>query len=439
MAPTPARSTLPLMAALCVACGGDGPTPTAAPTPTDTAASPTAAPTAAPTSMAASTPTAAGETGAPTPTAAPLTRLVGAPAPAAEAPPVDLYPSEGPVTAVLGAAGQVWVGTMDGVARAGLTGPELVEVWAEAGEPTATGAVRQLAARAEGVLVLAEAGLFHSGQGVLLYSPLSLALDGLDVGAVAVAGEGASEVVWIGAADGLYRCTTSLLERIDVPGVSGGPLALAVDGDHVWVSWPEGLVDLDPTAWTYRLERRVAGGTSVVVADGEVWVGSLAGLYHVGEELTWYSLDHTGLGVPIGALAADPAGGVLVGLDGRVARVDAGGAVEVAEVDGAPRGIGVDGIGDLWVGTAAGVSAVRIGTPISFAGDVAPLLGAQCNGCHWDSAVGPRHDFTDYNQVVPLADDVLERVLTGQMPPSGPLPAADVDTLVGWYETGLNP
>ncbi len=104
---------------------------------------------------------------------------------------------------------------------------------------------------------------------------------------------------------------------------------------------------------------------------------------------------------------------------------------------------------------AIGVSVASAQTPVDYDKDVRPILAANCFGCH-----GPRQQQSglrldlrqnalrggDYGVVIvpgKAADSKLIKRLIGsevglQMPPTGPLPQHEIDTLRTWIDAGAD-
>ncbi len=101
-----------------------------------------------------------------------------------------------------------------------------------------------------------------------------------------------------------------------------------------------------------------------------------------------------------------------------------------------PRRLVVDKVGDAWLGEGQSLTKLALGTPLSFAVDVRPVLHAYCAECHEAAKNGaPKIDFDSYDVSVSLADALIKRVTDGTMPPvSYPkkLPKETVQLLVEW-------
>ena len=78
----------------------------------------------------------------------------------------------------------------------------------------------------------------------------------------------------------------------------------------------------------------------------------------------------------------------------------------------------------------------------SWATDVQPIFEASCAGgrCHGPSPGGGRVDLSTYEGWRQKASRVRERLLRGEMPPSGPpLDSATIDIVIDWIEGGMRP
>ena len=78
----------------------------------------------------------------------------------------------------------------------------------------------------------------------------------------------------------------------------------------------------------------------------------------------------------------------------------------------------------------------------SWAADIEPIFAASCAGgrCHGPSPSGGRIDLSTYDGWRQKASRVRERLLRGEMPPSGPpLDSATIDVVIDWIEGGMRP
>ena len=73
-----------------------------------------------------------------------------------------------------------------------------------------------------------------------------------------------------------------------------------------------------------------------------------------------------------------------------------------------------------------------------FSADVAPIISSQCatSGCH-DATASGGIVLQNYAQISAAKDRIQTRALTEKtMPPSGPLPAAQVNAIQCWINSG---
>jgi hypothetical protein len=102
----------------------------------------------------------------------------------------------------------------------------------------------------------------------------------------------------------------------------------------------------------------------------------------------------------------------------------------------------------LFVTSASLFAAAKQESPVTFHKDVAPILRANCQGCHRPGEIAPM-SFGSYSEVRPWAEAIKESVLLKRMPPwfadpntgvhfknDRSLNKTDIDTLVRWAESG---
>ncbi len=344
--------------------------------------------------------------------------------------------------------GIIVVGTPDGLL--GLFGLELVElaVYPDPGEPLTTGAIKAITVRDNGILVAAEQGLFHTFESALLYSPLSAAVDGLDIVAMSSTGSGESEEIWLATDDGLARVHDGLLEMIDFPGESLSPTAVAATADRVLVAFETNLYELEIEELTYQILAgdfgsitgiQAAGQEFIVACERGLLVRQADGTYH------HYTLRDEGAGAAVDAVSYDSnSQGVGLYEDGLLS-LASGSPEGLVTLDPptAGRTLAVDDYGNAWVGTSTELVGWMVGDVVGFESEVSPILDQNCGYCHTAGVSGaPKQDFTNYGVAVAMADSIVNRVSTGLMPPGAPLFTSspdDYETLIRWYTTGMNP
>jgi hypothetical protein len=77
-------------------------------------------------------------------------------------------------------------------------------------------------------------------------------------------------------------------------------------------------------------------------------------------------------------------------------------------------------------------------SPATFNADVFPLITSKCaiSGCHDETASGG-HIFQSYNEISSAKDHIYNMaVINKAMPPTGPLPANEINILRCWIEGG---
>jgi hypothetical protein len=78
------------------------------------------------------------------------------------------------------------------------------------------------------------------------------------------------------------------------------------------------------------------------------------------------------------------------------------------------------------------------GVPASFSADILPIIVTKCRipSCH-NAAASGGHFFQSFDDVYAAKDRIhLRVVIQKSMPPSGPLPQAEIDKLKCWIENG---
>jgi hypothetical protein len=331
----------------------------------------------------------------------------------------------------LGAAGsRVVIGTAGGAWDAGEALAPL-EPWDGDG---AIGAVALLAATETGVLVVADAGTFHTFGPGLVPAPDAALLDGIGLAGIDVPALGQ---LLLRAERGLGLVTAEGLRWLAVDGESGAPTAAQRAGNVVLAAWGERLYELDLGSGELT---RVPYDTGAVHAmapgrDGAVYLGTARGLVQrdaVGA-YTLYTLGGVLEPTALAYYAKD--GTFAAGRDGVVVASPADGVRGLARLDAAAPIAAADARGRLWIGDGEAVTAYPWGTPIGFAADVAPILASYCLGCHENGDGGaPVLPLSDQEAVGALGDLLLARIGSGQMPPAGfPRPARhELDLVAGW-------
>ena len=79
------------------------------------------------------------------------------------------------------------------------------------------------------------------------------------------------------------------------------------------------------------------------------------------------------------------------------------------------------------------------GVDISYAANVHPIITAKCatnSGCHGDGSVNGPGPLTDYSKVKAAASRIKAAVVSGIMPKTGTISAAQIQTIKCWADNG---
>ena len=79
------------------------------------------------------------------------------------------------------------------------------------------------------------------------------------------------------------------------------------------------------------------------------------------------------------------------------------------------------------------------GVAISFAANVNPIISTKCatnSGCHGAGSANGPGPLTSYDLVKAHASDIKSAVVSGRMPKTGSITAAQVNTIKCWAENG---
>lgn len=354
--------------------------------------------------------------------------------------------------------GAVAVGTSDGVLKGSLVTNVLepLLVVPTGDEPTGTGAVTQLPLRPSGGLfAVAERGLFHDGQGVLLYSPLN-ATPGLannPVLGLDAAGGADAEELWIRTKNSAFYVAGGKITGFEVKDAAGTaqPVSSLVGLDRnraFAVAGGEAYeIDLEAASVTVVAEGIGPVHEAARAEDGTVYIASDTGLYvrdPVKGEISVHTFTPTNVdGAQVLHVAAS-FGTVVAATAKSIVRVDGETAIHLVDFVGPPAGLAVDAQGDVWALDGGQVVRHITGAPVSFEKDVKPFLAQHCAVCHQDGLNGaPAVDFADYEVAKERSATIVKR-LKGDgsvMPPVTfeVLTAADYAPVIRWVAGGLSP
>ncbi len=324
--------------------------------------------------------------------------------------------------------------------------------------PLSTGAVRAIAPYAEGLLVAADNALFFTGGGVVQLSMGSDALHPLGISAmtVRVADEdedGQDEIhLTLIAEDAAYELSGTDLTKWTVDGESGAPTAAFSRKDRLYLAFGDRVYEIDkPNETAYPLIFDI-GAVSAIACDSLACdEGSLLyfatdeGLVERGSDGGYSLFPLAAEGeppVPAEAFAFDAPRQRLYAVAGdRVLRVRAGEipeAVATLEKGEFPRRVAFDKLGDMWALDGPDVTSFALGTPLSFATDIQPIMHEYCSVCHAEAKNGaPLIDFEAYEDMVEYTQIAIERIADGSMPPPGyqKMPKEKFQLLQDWAVT----
>lgn len=395
-----------------------------------------------------------------------LTTIPGAPAWATPAKAAVLH-APAPVT-TLGIAGKaLWAGTAQGVFELTAEGGAAVTAVNLAAMPTATGAVRAMAQGPGGLWVAADHGFFVGNATGLSAVAVDPTVAASSVVSMAPTADGKG--LWLATTQGVYRLAPNAVHKLN--GSAGldlaNPVGIAESGGQVWVASGAALVQLP-----------VAGGAVKAVATGPLFASGAAAVQGV----AGFATQSGALVVAEGSAArlltlgdAQPlpcrAVAASIGADGKPrlwfatdqgaiaalvqpqdpARAPTLQAIALPAATGAATvtAIALDAWGHVWLARGADVHGMLVGNPPSFSKAVAPILVSRCAPCHASGALAPKHDFGHQATVQALHETMLLRMsfgqvaagAPGQMPPKTavPLSAAEYQTVVDWFASGMYP
>ncbi|HIA02002.1 MAG TPA: hypothetical protein EYN66_08840, partial [Myxococcales bacterium] len=335
-----------------------------------------------------------------------------------------------PITALANSGDSVVVGTEQGAFLVGISELIPVPVYAELGEPAETGSVLVALTRDSGTLIAAENGIFHIYQSQLLLSPLTEALAGMKVHSLALTGTGNNEIVWAATEEGLFAVNDSLFDQVIIAEESAAPTVIGSVNNVLIAAFDARVYEIYPGSWSYAALPLLPGSVRAISANaGVAALATDAGLVarHSDGSYVRYTLSDTENALPVSAVAVDSQEQIVGLLETGLARVANNTVEGLASFDEnkAYQHVAVDTLGNVWTSSEQRLIGWKTGTPVSFETSVRGLLEANCNSCHLSGVSAPYQDFSDYGVAKALANDIVQRVSTGQMPPP-PIPALTV-------------
>lgn len=324
------------------------------------------------------------------------------------------------------------------------------------GEPVTTGSIAELVPRGSGGLfAVAEHGLFHDGQGVLLFSPLNGMAELKDNPITWLDAQtfGDDEEIWIAAKKGAFHILRGKVDSLSLKDETGAeePIVsiLAVGYRKAVFVTAKATYEVDVgdgTAAELEEGMGVVHGFSRA-EDGYLYVATDTGLFVREPQkgaYSRYTLSPAG-GAPTAVLAvAASFGTVALATKTGLFEIQDSSPVHLADLEGDPAGVAVDAQGDIWASEGGAVIRHVTGAPVSFEKDVKPFFSEHCMSCHAEGTAGaPKVDFLSYDTAKEKATTVVKR-LQGDgsvMPPVNieVLTSADYAVVTRWVSGGLLP
>lgn len=388
-----------------------------------------------------------------------LAEIHGPPAVFNDEPERASYAFEGYATSLASLGSFVAIGTTVGVYEPDASGGTnlMPIVGADPNLPLETGIVRATVRYEDGVLVAADGGVFFTKGTSLEPSLASSELMPLEIESMTARvadddGDGSAETnLSIRGKNDVFELGPDKLVTWSVDGETGAPTAMFAQKDRVIIAYGHHVYEIDkPSATAYPLVFDVGFVRSIVCGSLACDEGSL--LYFATDkglversasgQYTRFSLAEQGAApVAVDAFALDASKQRLYAVAGEyLLRVRAGEvpqAVAKIGASSAPRTLGVDKIGDVWMGESQTATRFALGTPLSFLTDVKPIMREYCADCHATGVMGaPPIDFEKYDVAVSLVDRIIKRAVEERSMPPGSyakkVPADSIAILKEW-------
>lgn len=386
-----------------------------------------------------------------------LSKVYGAPVFSGEEPKSDAFSVEGYASAMASHGDEMALGTSTSVYEINAAGPLLLNITGDEPDlPANTGAVRAMSAYEGGILVAAENGLFFAAKGKLGLSPGHSILHPLAITLLSAReaddeGDGTSEthVLFI-ASDGAYEIENGQRVKWEVEGELGIPRAVFGQKDRLYMAFEKNVYEIDkaskkafPLGFDMGHVREIACNSRACEEGSILYFASDAGLFARSGDGAYfqYSLAAEGEGSPgVLGFALDAGKQRLYALSkGKLLRVRDGEVPDyVASIDEASgaQKAAVDKVGDVWVAEGQALHRYGLGTPLSFATDIKPIMHEYCSECHAGGAKGaPVIDFENYDVAVQRIMVLLGRVKAQTMPPANyakKLPGEKIQIIEDW-------
>jgi hypothetical protein len=397
------------------------------------------------------------------PTARPfsLTEVMDTVSPGVDAGPPAVHTLTAPVNLVAGGADYVIASTSQGPYRlVGTDDPVEMDLVTSQSRtqmgPLVAVASRQVAQTepATGIVAVSSSGVLQDFTDYFEVSPASSAIPGT-ASALDDNGSGDSEVLWVGIAGGVVRSNSGGSKQFTFDGQSNSPSAvLEVNATLALVAFDHALYELnylDGTALLLPYDfghvaamARGNGGSALLATDHGLYVRNGQGGYQA-------HLDHDANYGHISGLTFDPINGAFFAAEGALLQLANDGTLTTVGSlpDPGPHSLGLDGFGDVWVGSGSAVLQFHAGSPVTYTNQLKPFFAQNCYSCHVTGTQdnSPRLPLDDYNGTKGLVDTIIQRVSGAggaPMPPpppvgSGQLAPSQYGIIIRWARSGEQP
>jgi len=330
----------------------------------------------------------------------------------------------------------VWVATETQVLRIGLDSVQPVEYWAEDGGPEDMGTIEGFLKHDDGLFVVSSNGLFEPYEWALVKAPLGDLVPTMT--SVGINGATEELAYFAGSDEGTHYLDSTGVYSLTLDGEGATPLGITSTHEG-------GLLVTEGSLYDMNLQDALAGVLSTEDMGSFAGFASREGASAVAYDqgILWRDSSGTFIrllleGIQPDHVSMDSKGRILVASDDRVVRVHETGAEVVTGLEGGMVALATDAFDHVWVASGSTLTRLEMGEGVSFETDIAPLFESECNGCHVAGYPGPKHDFTQYEEVMALDDAILERVSLGLMPPGG-LVDEQLEKVLLWYQSGGQP
>lgn len=303
----------------------------------------------------------------------------------------------------------VLAGTVDDLLRVNETTFEPVAVYSDLGN-NHTGQVRAITSRSVDALIAADNGLFYTYGQRLLRSDASDALTGLSITALDSTDDAR---IWIGAQDGIYQYEGGALQRWSTDGEGPVTAVREVSGVAL-VAFGAQLFELDLASQEVeQLELGIGAIHAIARGNGNAYLASDGGLVkrNAAGDYTQYTLSDSDTPAPVTAVGYDSLEGAVASTSFGVVKLSPTDVLDgVAALEGTASSLSIDPLGNVWLGAQRSLTAVYVGTSVSYS-EIAPILDTACMPCHVEGgAAGIAIAFDDYDTAVAYGERMAGRI-----------------------------